>query len=309
MLWLGSAPQRFIRNQKPRNPMTTAIVKAPEAKPKRVSALELMASRLSVDPNKLHATLKATVFKNASDEEMLALVAVSNEYQLNPLIREIYAFPAKGGGIVPVVSVDGWNKLLIRQLGFDGIEFSFEMNEDRSPYSCTATIHVKGRSHPCVITEYFSECFRNTDNWKNMPMRMLRHRALCQASRMAFGISGVTNEDEAQTYIDVASTTDAPPTPPARQIPGEPPPKIVTLPPREKKPTVNEELEAAIVSAGFTLRDLLEYGKESGTITNENDQITEFSGIEPAEAKRLLRAIKVVIEGLKAKADELPMEK
>ncbi len=74
----------------------------------RASALAVMASNLNVDPAKLLQTLKATVFRGASDDEILALVVISNTYGLNPILKEVYAFPAKGGGIVPVVSIDGW---------------------------------------------------------------------------------------------------------------------------------------------------------------------------------------------------------
>ena len=79
---------------------TTSIQKATPLAAAKPSALNLMASRLSCDPAKLLATLKATVFRGANDEEVMALVVVSNEYQLNPLLKEMYAFPAKGGGIV-----------------------------------------------------------------------------------------------------------------------------------------------------------------------------------------------------------------
>ena len=100
--------------------------------PPRASALALMASRLSVEPTKLLDTLKATVFKGASNEELLALVAVSNRYGLDPLTKQIYAFPSKGG-ITPVVSIDGWLHILNSQPQFDGIEFEYE-DERLTPY-------------------------------------------------------------------------------------------------------------------------------------------------------------------------------
>src|SRR3990172_4522323 len=139
------------------NAQTQLPKPAPQGKP---SALVVMSGRLSVEPQKLFDTLKATVFKNASNEELLALVTVANEYDLNPFLKEIYAFPAKGGGIVPIVSVDGWNKMLIRQPDLDGIEFEFENDADGNLLSCPATIPVKGRSKPVKITEFFAECKR-----------------------------------------------------------------------------------------------------------------------------------------------------
>lgn len=169
---------------------------------KKPKALEVMAERMNVDPTKLLDTLKNTVFKGATNEEMLTLVVVANEYGLNPLLKEMYAFPAKGGGIVPVVGVDGWNKLMNRADNFDGIEFSFEEGQEGKPVSCTATVYLKGRSHPVKITEHYVECVRNTEPWKQMPRRMLRHKALIQACRVGFGFAGIYDEDEAKDQID-----------------------------------------------------------------------------------------------------------
>jgi phage recombination protein Bet len=165
--------------------------------PQRASALALMATRLSVDPTKLLDTLKATCFKGASNEELLALVAVSNRYGLDPLTKQIYAFPSKGG-ITPVVSVDGWLHILNTQPQFDGVEFIYTDDSEGNPYSVTAVIHRKDRQHPTKVTEYFSECARNTEPWKQFPRRMLRHKVVKESVRVAFGISGVTDEDEAR---------------------------------------------------------------------------------------------------------------
>lgn len=265
---------------------TTAVAKTsaqPAAKP---SALNLMASRLSCDPTKLLNTLKATVFKAANDEELMALVLVSNEYGLNPLLKEIYAFPAKGGGIVPIVSVDGWNKMLIRQQDFDGIEFEFEHDEQHKPVSCTATIFVKNRAKPVKITEYFEECQRNTDNWKNMPHRMLRNRTLCQASRMAFGFSGVYHDEETAA-ITVESSV----------MPSEPPPKLIAAP--EAKTTPQAELEALVLGEGYDFTTLQKFGVDSGNITDA-ESIGSFSEIPTEEAKRLLKAKTGLLNALKA---------
>jgi phage recombination protein Bet len=170
-----------------------------EAKPLfKPSALATMASRFNVDPAKLHSTLKNTVFKGASDDELLALVVVANEYGLNPLTKEIYAFPAKGGGIVPVVSVDGWNNLANSHPQMDGIEFDDRHDDAGRLVAITCIIHRKDRSKPIKVTEYLSECRRNTEPWK-MEHRMLRHKALIQCVRVAFGFSGVYDEDDART--------------------------------------------------------------------------------------------------------------
>jgi phage recombination protein Bet len=176
--------------------MTTELT-LPQSKP---SALALMAGKLSVEPDKLLGTLKATVFKGATNEELLALVVVSNEYGLNPLLKEIYAFPAKGGGIVPVVSIDGWIRMTNNHPMMDGVEFEDQRDASGKLESITCKIHRKDRAHPTVVTEYLSECKRNTDPWK-MENRMLRHKALMQCARVAFGFSGITDDDEARPQV------------------------------------------------------------------------------------------------------------
>jgi phage recombination protein Bet len=257
----------------------TAIIKPAPAsgvQPKP-SALQAMAARLSVEPAKLLNTLKSTVFQKASDEEVMALTVVANEYDLNPFLKEIYAFPAKGGGIVPIVSVDGWNKMLIRQPDFDGIEFEFNEDSEGKLVSCTAIIHVKSRSHPVKITEYLNECKRNTEPWNSMPRRMLRNRTLCQASRVAFGFSGVSNADEAQDIIEVTSTV----------TPTEPPPKMIA--PSDAKPSVQSELSAVILGAGFSFAQFIGYVGKAELI-RDADSLGSFDDINTADATRLLRA-------------------
>ena len=68
----------------------------------------------------------------------------------------------------------------------------------------TARIHVKTRSHPVEVTEYLSECALPTQPWKSHPRRMLRHKALIQAARLAFGFSGISDEEEAGGTITAA---------------------------------------------------------------------------------------------------------
>jgi len=174
-----------------RRPMKQELIPS-----QKQSALAIMASKFNVEPARLLETLKATLMPKASNEELLSFVVTANQYGLNPFTREIYAFPARNGGIQPVVSVDGWIKMMNSHPSFDGIQFTTE-DKDGKPWSVTATIHVKDRAHPVEVTEYFSECSRNTEPWKVNPRRMLRHKALIQCARVAFGFSGISDDEEA----------------------------------------------------------------------------------------------------------------
>lgn len=149
------------------------------------------------DTGELVSVLKATAFKGqVTDAQMSALLIVANQYGLNPWTKEIYAFPDKNNGIVPVVGVDGWARIINGNPAFDGMEF----REDAE--SCTCIIYRKDRSHPVSVTEYMSECKRNAGPWQSHPRRMLRHKATIQCARLAFGFAGIFDQDEAERITE-----------------------------------------------------------------------------------------------------------
>ena len=214
----------------------------------KISALSIMGGRLNVDPNKLMETLKATVFKGASDNELLALVVVANEFNLNPLTKQIYAFPAKGGGIVPVVSIDGWVSMVNDHPAMDGMEFEEHCGEGGKLEAITCKLWRKDRSRPISVTEHLSECKRNTDPWK-MEHRMLRHKALMQCARYAFGFSGIQDEDEATITAmrDVTPISKVMAAPRIANPYAEPEPEPTTEAPPESPVEVSEETERAAI--------------------------------------------------------------
>lgn len=168
--------------------------------------ISLQASKLATqfdipESNDLVAVLKATAFKGqVSDAQMSALLIVANQYGLNPWTKEIYAFPDKNNGIVPVVGVDGWSRIINTHAQFDGIDF------EQGDESCTCIIFRKDRSHPVKVTEYMSECKRAAGPWQTHPKRMLRHKAMIQCARLAFGYVGIFDQDEAERIAEIDIT-------------------------------------------------------------------------------------------------------
>ena len=149
------------------------------------------------DGTDLVNTLKATAFKGqVSDAQMTALLIVANNYGLNPWTKEIYAFPDKNNGIVPVVGVDGWARIINNHPQFDGMDF------EQDAESCTCIIHRKDCAHPVKVTEFMDECKRGTGPWQSHPKRMLRHKAMIQAARLAFGYGGIFDQDEAERIAE-----------------------------------------------------------------------------------------------------------
>jgi len=165
-----------------------------------VSQATSLAKKLALDanPSDLVAVLKATAFRGqVNDAQMAALMMVASQYGLNPWTKEIYAFPDRQNGIVPVVGVDGWSRIINSHPQFDGMDF--EQDDDR----CTCVIYRKDRSHPIRVTEWMAECKREgVGPWKSHPRRMLRHKAMIQCARLAFGFVGIYEQDEAERIIE-----------------------------------------------------------------------------------------------------------
>lgn len=183
------------------------------------SVLNDMAERYGMEPTPFEQTVRAICMPAThTREQFAAFLLVAKEYRLNPLTKEIYAFPAKGGGIVPVVSIDGWVSLVNSHPQCDGFTFSWLQDDKGEPISCTCTMYRKDRSHPVEVTEYLAECIRPTDPWK-MKHRMLRHKAMIQGARYAFGFSGIYDEDEGAKIAEASPIRDITPTPPPAPTP------------------------------------------------------------------------------------------
>lgn len=173
-----------------------------------MSALTTLTTRLAAklemgDGADLIETLKATAFRTkpdgpkVGDAQMTALLVIANQYGLNPWTKEIYAFPDKNNGIVPVVGVDGWARIINNHPAFDGMEF------EQDDAGCTCIMFRKDRSHPVKIREYMVECNRpGVGPWQSHPWRMLRHKAMIQCARIAFGFGGIYDQDEAERIAE-----------------------------------------------------------------------------------------------------------
>lgn len=187
--------------------MATAAVTKQQSPPTDPHALtRAIAARCNVPVSEVQPLLMATVFNQGKGEplsqnEFVAALIICEAYGLNPFLREIYCFRHQGTLQTPV-GVDGWIRILNSQPSYLNVSFSYEDGEEGKPYSCTCLLRDKERGE-IPVTEYFAECVRRTPAWEQMPRRMLRHRALIQAIRIAYGIGGLIDEDEFEGMRDV----------------------------------------------------------------------------------------------------------
>lgn len=177
-----------------------------------------MAARFGMELGPFEATLRATVVpKDCTREQFAAFLMVARDYHLNPITKEIFAFPTRAGGIQPIVSIDGWMNLMNSHPQMDGLEFDDIKDEAGNLTAIKARVYRKDRRAPIEVIEYMSECKRSTDTWKTWPARMLRHKAAIQAARYAFGFSGIVEPDEFERLNDSGAVVRAvtPPSPPS----------------------------------------------------------------------------------------------
>jgi phage recombination protein Bet len=250
-----------------------------------------LALKFGVSEGELFHALKVTAFKQAggddqqpSDAEMLALLVVADQYGLNPFTRQIFAFLDKHRGIVPVVGVDGWSAIINGHDHFDGMEFTEAKNKlkiDDHHKKCPAwiecVIYHKKRDKPIRIREYLDECYKgpkvydggsvSLGPWQTHTKRQLRHKSIVQCARIAFGFTGIHDEDEARDIIDAEAVRIIEPEKVSTVTP-EPKSRTESVAAKLKaKTTEPPSEESAKAAKEFGLPD--DYGEEPGEETVE----------------------------------------
>lgn len=195
------------------------------------SVISRFAANYGVDQDKVIQTLKNTAFRvkngEVTNEQMMALLIVAEQHKLNPFTREIYAFPDKQNGIIPVVGVDGWSRIINEKPTFNGMQFRESENilelpdAKRCPEWIECSIFDSKREYPVSAKEYLDEVYRPpfegtgkdgkykvNGPWQTHTKRMLRHKAMIQCARMAYGFSGFFDPDEAERIIEAEVVED-----------------------------------------------------------------------------------------------------
>jgi phage recombination protein Bet len=138
--------------------------------------------------------------------DLEALLVTCERHGLDPLGRDVYMV-REGDSLtdqaVVVVGVDGWSRILNSHPSYAGMQFK-EANEliEGLPAWVECTLHRWDRRVPTRVREYLVEVRGTSQAWLTHPRRMLRHKALVQCARLAFGLVGVYDPDEARRVSD-----------------------------------------------------------------------------------------------------------
>jgi hypothetical protein len=109
-------------------------------------------------------------------------------WHLDPLKEEIGFAQYEDGNWQVFISIDGCSKLLNEHSQFNGLTFNqADTLIEGVPEWMECSIYRRDRIMPITVREYFVEVRNSNDLWQKMPRRMLRHRALQQCVRLAFG--------------------------------------------------------------------------------------------------------------------------
>lgn len=187
---------------------------APKPVGKWPALVERMAGTAELEPAQYWGTIKALCgLATAPNEVVVAFLLTAKKYDLDPMVKQIYAFE-KNGKIIPIVPIDGWLKIINDHPQFDGMEFddifsAADKDGKSKILSVSCKIHRKDRRYPVIVTEYLSECDMGTQPWQKWPVRMLRHKAMIQAARYAFGLGGIYDPDEAERIRKEQASEDA----------------------------------------------------------------------------------------------------
>ena len=176
-------------------------------KPESRAFLTELCERFGTDEETLWRVVRDTCIKpnkagtKPTQEQVILYLVVCKRYDLNPLMKEMYGFIDKDGQLVFGTSIDGWLKIANRHPQFKSLSVKDRLDENEQPYAATATVVRKDRDDPVEITEWLRECKRDTEPWRTRPVRMLRHKAVKEAIRYAFAITGLTDIEEAREAV------------------------------------------------------------------------------------------------------------
>ncbi|MCW7552854.1 recombinase RecT [Endozoicomonas gorgoniicola] len=250
------------------------------------------AERYGFGEDELLNTLAQTAFRQQngalpSREQLMSLLSVADTYGLNPFIRQIWALSDRKGGVLPVISIDGWTSIMNSYPQSDGMEFSYPdelITFDEDMKAChpwmECIVHRKDREHAIRVREYLDELYRPAvikngkkfpGPWQTCPKRMLRHKSQIQAIRIAYGLSGLFEPDEAERLLE---TQLGEPVPDLREAESNPV-ELDSVQERDKPQPVSSEPDVFDEALAEMSGELL---PEKDVIS---DEVPEPSDLEP----------------------------
>lgn len=175
--------------------------------------------KLAEYPAELINTIKNTVAKNATDEELQLFMQTARMYNLNPFLKEIWFVKNKDGSCMTMTSRDGYLKIAKQNPDFkkcqsmavyENDEFNMELNmgeilnihhkfsqNDRGKIIGAYAIIKTHSNDNIVCYSDFKEYNKNNNVWRKYPTAMIRKVAENDVLKRFAGIDGLQSFEDA----------------------------------------------------------------------------------------------------------------
>ena len=162
---------------------------------KDVSVTVVKVDSPTLDEGKI-SLIKAKVCPNCTNTEFELLMYMANKYNLDPLLKQIWAVKFGDSPAQIYAGRDGFLEIAHRSGHFDGMETKVEYSEDGRPVSATCIVHRNDMAHPFVVTALFKEYSTGKNLWVTKPSIMISKCSESMALRKAFSVSGIYAPEE-----------------------------------------------------------------------------------------------------------------
>lgn len=160
---------------------------------------DTLASRMGVTREQLAGLVLANCLpKDATDGDKLLAYHVIARHNLDAMLRELHFLKDRNGRLIPFLGYDGWIQKAHESPSFASGPFIRRVEKD-GDWGMEAAFMQKGAPEMVRMTAWYKEWNVQTNpNWKTRPEWMLTIRAVGKCARLAFGLSGIYDEDEAR---------------------------------------------------------------------------------------------------------------
>lgn len=247
------------------------VAVAPASAPHSPGLLEVFGERHNIPIQRVTKVLMEVAFPAAkTEEQLIALLVIANNYNLDPFAHEIYAFES-GGKVFPMPGRQGWNRILRRQPSYRGkvvIESEKRVkigNANPAPEWMECTINFNDGHDPETVRVYLAEWFNSRNpNWNTRPTHMLRGQAIKQAAREAFGLT-LYDEDDKRRILEGEDSAPAAPEPSTNAERARAALKKTEEPPEEPEAVS----EAPVAADEVVIEDAVIVDEETGEVVGE----------------------------------------
>jgi len=149
----------------------------------------------TLDEGKI-SLIKAKVCPNCTNTEFELLMYMANKYNLDPLLKQIWAVKFGDSPAQIYAGRDGFLEIAHRSGHFDGMETIVHYDKDEKPMSATCTVWRNDMTHPFTANVLFREYNTGKNLWTSKPAVMIGKVAESVCLRKAFSVSGIYAPEE-----------------------------------------------------------------------------------------------------------------